>query len=1162
MKAFGINLGSSAPSAASRPAVPVTARALAMLVVFALMLGAVLGPFAGRAAAETVRIATILSVSGTVEVKKAGGKKYFKAYKNMPLNAGDHLKTGDKSSVSIKVQDRGDEATLGAGSSLYISELKEKGGKKKSNFTLWTGSVWIKASSLVSTEEEFEVETPTAVMGVRGTTLFVTVDPRNGDSNFLIMSGVGVVQSKNPALHIEKNVSIYPGQTLMTYFNEEDKVSHLGTTIIDIDHIASLLGQETLKAIIDSKNKIDQENEELIKRLNSELLNGAKPEAGSLDVQNGNALERLIYNLDNLVSNIVKKAIQQQKVNGEIIRSQVNEANKNLDKIIVLDDNKPQQLSSEELARQKQVQQTILEREKKLQEEKEKALKMQQNAEEVSKQRFAELLKLTGANEQAAKDRQAALESEYIKSLKPEQAKAYEEAKKKLEAGETATSSPSSTTAPASTPTPVPTPTPDPVGNSPLNGTGTIAGPISQTVTGSGIVTYGPASGSLTINGNVAITGDAGATGRYDFRNLSISGNLNVNVPSGSVNLLNGVTVSGTTTIVDVASQTFRSEAAHGGEIVVADETGTRVILAGAASNSDVRVTGSGHVTLEGTYDGDITIEGAVETLVLKGQFGGNLIVSYPGVTIQVDEGTTFGGTLDIRAGGVKLTGAFGVIKSILLASGIEPDPSVQEAIAAIAAERLRVLNETDSAQEMLGMMKILGYGQATLWHAEKLIQYRNMEFYNGFENIQRAKEAIDHIMEQEPPLPAPLLSVSGAVVQGKDIAISFEENEGWSTSIYQILLQLLDENGQPGDEYGVGDDYTVTDNEIIVGGGIFLEFPPGQYRIVVIADEERYLPAYVTVTTTPIDYLNGEYEGHLPPYITSYVTGAEDRLLGPSDEWADENGPLEVFNLRIAGAGTGTYTIRNLVIRGDLTIDVPRGSVTLDKSVEFMSEGAKIWLEDISEGTNGSGGFTSYAQYLPFFIHVRDSNASRLELSPEDRAFRIPEVIFETAGQTVLAGTFDSIYIEVEQNFGEEEGNEEGNEEASEYRVLALSEGAVVQRLNLITPFLELGEVDGVILRIDTRELDEAAVLHSSVTEYMALLEEQFDKAREALFAESYSGEAKARFDEVLAFIGIKAVDILEKGEWLWEFFSSYGEEERPFDLYDLWQVANGRGL
>ena len=84
---------------------------VAVVLFLTLLASVALAPIGERAAAASVRIASIVSVSGTVEVKKAGGKKYFKAYKDMPLNAGDHLKTGDKSSVTIRVQDRSEQKT-------------------------------------------------------------------------------------------------------------------------------------------------------------------------------------------------------------------------------------------------------------------------------------------------------------------------------------------------------------------------------------------------------------------------------------------------------------------------------------------------------------------------------------------------------------------------------------------------------------------------------------------------------------------------------------------------------------------------------------------------------------------------------------------------------------------------------------------------------------------------------------------------------------------------------------------------------------------------------------------------------------------------------------------------------------------------------------------
>jgi hypothetical protein len=454
--------------------------------------------------------------------------------------------------------------------------------------------------------------------------------------------------------------------------------------------------------------------------------------------------------------------------------------------------------------------------------------------------------------------------------------------------------------------------------------------------------------------------------------------------------------------------------------------------------------------------------------------------VSHPGVTIQVEEGTTFDGVLDIRAEGVKLSGVINAIKSIFLASGIEADPSVQEAIAAIEAAQLSVLNQTEDPEEMLGTLKALGYRNATLWHAHELIEYRKMEFFNGFESLQRAREAIGYVMRKEPP----------------------------------------------------------------------------------------------------INYLNGEYEGELPFEITSYVIGDEDRLLGPSNEWAENKGQLEVDNLIIAGAGTGTYTIRNLLIKGDLTINVPRGNVTLDSTVKFAqeNEGSRIWIKEISGGIKGIGGVTSHTSSLPPFIHVMDSNASRLELSPEYPAYHIPGVVFETAGQTELAGIFNSVYIDIEHYLGGEgeegskegiegnegyEGNNEGSNEANvASRLLSLSDGAVIQTLNLNTPFLELGEIDGVILQIDVWGMNENAELHFSVMEYMALLDKQHGDAREALFAESYEEEAKTRFEDVLRFIGMKEADIQEEGKNLWGELRGSGEEELPFNLKILWSLANMRRL
>lgn len=52
-------------------------------------------------AADTSRTVVISEVIGTVEVKKAGGKRALKAFKNMNLNQGDEITTGKDSSATL-----------------------------------------------------------------------------------------------------------------------------------------------------------------------------------------------------------------------------------------------------------------------------------------------------------------------------------------------------------------------------------------------------------------------------------------------------------------------------------------------------------------------------------------------------------------------------------------------------------------------------------------------------------------------------------------------------------------------------------------------------------------------------------------------------------------------------------------------------------------------------------------------------------------------------------------------------------------------------------------------------------------------------------------------------------------------------------------------------
>lgn len=144
---------------------------IVMLLAFILAVPTV------AAAKDTDKVGKITSVSGTVEVKKSGGSKTFNAFKGMAIAQGDTIITGKKSGATMDL-DSDKEVTIGASTTLTISQLVKSasamGGKTK--LSLKDGEVVIKVKKKLEGDSRFEIETPTAIMGVMGTEFVVSTD--------------------------------------------------------------------------------------------------------------------------------------------------------------------------------------------------------------------------------------------------------------------------------------------------------------------------------------------------------------------------------------------------------------------------------------------------------------------------------------------------------------------------------------------------------------------------------------------------------------------------------------------------------------------------------------------------------------------------------------------------------------------------------------------------------------------------------------------------------------------------------------------------------------------------------------------------------------------------------------------------------------------------
>ncbi len=127
-------------------------------------------------AGETLRVARIAEFSGEVKIMKAGGEKVFPAFQGMGLVQGDRIITAKNSTLTLEIDGAEKVVKIAENSNLLISELVESadGEEERSGFSLWAGGIWSDLKKKLTSGSRFEIKTSTAVMGARGTKIYVS----------------------------------------------------------------------------------------------------------------------------------------------------------------------------------------------------------------------------------------------------------------------------------------------------------------------------------------------------------------------------------------------------------------------------------------------------------------------------------------------------------------------------------------------------------------------------------------------------------------------------------------------------------------------------------------------------------------------------------------------------------------------------------------------------------------------------------------------------------------------------------------------------------------------------------------------------------------------------------------------------------------------------
>jgi hypothetical protein len=135
--------------------------------------------------------ATLTGLKGTVTVKAKGETAAKPGKNNMVLAEGAVIQTAGGSSAIVRFED-GSMLKVGPMSKMTISKTGSGGGKATS-LDVGSGKVWARVEKLGS-ENTFEIKTPTAIAGVRGTYYSSEVD-EDQTSRFDVFDGEVAVTS-------------------------------------------------------------------------------------------------------------------------------------------------------------------------------------------------------------------------------------------------------------------------------------------------------------------------------------------------------------------------------------------------------------------------------------------------------------------------------------------------------------------------------------------------------------------------------------------------------------------------------------------------------------------------------------------------------------------------------------------------------------------------------------------------------------------------------------------------------------------------------------------------------------------------------------------------------------------------------------------------------
>ena len=207
---------------------------LILILCAVLALAALIGALAaGRYIGSTARL---LQMKGTVFLSSAEGRETAPA-ENMRFRSGNALRTESSSLASVGL----DESKIITMNENSRAEFLKRG--KKIQLHLTEGRLFFQVSRKLAHNESFDIRTSTMVVGIRGTSGYVSVD-EDGHERVYVTDGTVHITGTNPATGEVREIDISAGERVTVYlFNDKDRDS----IVFFVEEVG---GEDTLPCLI------------------------------------------------------------------------------------------------------------------------------------------------------------------------------------------------------------------------------------------------------------------------------------------------------------------------------------------------------------------------------------------------------------------------------------------------------------------------------------------------------------------------------------------------------------------------------------------------------------------------------------------------------------------------------------------------------------------------------------------------------------------------------------------------------------------------------------------------------------------------------------------------------------------------------------------------